>query len=71
MKTLALWLYGIATLVAALGGLNSASLFMGELFYICITVFLGLAQLFLVLFRSASKVRESVVEHRDHKKWIL
>ena len=44
---------------------------MGELFYICITVFLGLAQLFLVLFRSASKVRESVVEHRDHKKWIL
>lgn len=71
MKTLALWLYSLAALLALLGGFNGSSLFMGILFFTVITAFLALASLFLVIFRHVGTVKTQVKENREHGKWIL
>ena len=71
MKTLACWLYPFAAVLAALGGLNESSFFMFCLFCVCITVFLGIAQLFVWLFAWLIVTKKDYREHREHGKWIL
>ena len=71
MKTLACWLYPLAAMVAALGGLNGDSFFMFCLFCVGVTVFLGIAQLLLWLFQWGLATKKEHSEHREHGKWIL
>lgn len=71
MKTIALCLYGFAFLVSFCLGGPAGLMYFFPFLALGITVFLGIAQLFLWLFAWLIVAKKDYREHREHGKWIL
>lgn len=71
MKILAIFLYGIAFFISLAAGSLAGTLVVLAQMGVAITVFLGVASLFLILFRGVGTVKKEQKERKEHMRWIL